>query len=188
MHEVRKTSSTENINNLHMKKIILVLTTIIIAGTSCNKTNIMSPNEDTQTKEQVVLAKDKPKHTPKVPVYNRRPDWVEDGNKVKCPEAGTQCSVSKATAGYVNESQQVQIDLVNSLVAHNKGNDYFNTEDWYMLFEEIESMEGMLEQINNNTVHLYKLSTADAYQTFCLSTAETPEDANSSNTIYIWKF
>lgn len=171
-----------------MKKLILALTTIIIVGASCNKTSITSSSADAQTKEQVVLAKDKPKNTPKVPVYNRRPDWVEDGNKVKCPEAGTQCSVTKAVAGELTISQQIQLDMVNSLVAQNKGNTYFNSEDWYILFEEVESMEGILEQINNNSIHLYKLNTADTYQTFCLSSAETAEGASSSNTIYIWKF
>jgi hypothetical protein len=49
-------------------------------------------------------------------------------------------------------------------------------------------MDEMLEQIQNNTIHLVKLNSADTYETFGLSTANTSAEANASNTVYVWKF
>jgi hypothetical protein len=168
-----------------MKKLILALTTIIIVSASCNKNSVTTPSINTKANEHIKYANKKTKNPPKGPVYDRRPDWVEDGNKVKCPDSGTQCSVAKGSA---SAAQQAQLDIANNYIIKNNGNAYFTTEDWYLLFDEVNSMDEMLEQIQNNTIHLVKLNSADTYETFGLSTANTSAEANASNTVYVWKF
>jgi hypothetical protein len=161
-----------------MRKVFLALTALTIIGVSCQKSNEVSSMKETK---QVV--KQTRKKTQKLDYI-----CVPFETKGFCSGPGNNCGKASKTSFTPVELQQA--DLLATYFAANNANGYFDTENWDILFEEVNEIEGLITDIQNGDVNFFQMQSGedDGSVTYVLSTATVVTDVTTSNSIYAWQF
>jgi hypothetical protein len=184
-----------------MKKIKIIaltaITFVIIASTifvSCKK----------QEKLVNTTVKTKSTRAPKTPKCNR--DYIIVGmpgpTTVKCPKGGTLCYRDKKGNHGCGEYSDPKSKVANYTNLNGSINtiEYFQKEDYSILFGDVNLYPTLLNEINTGTLHLYLMPWVDGTEitetdednsncqssTYVLSRANNIDEVNSSNITLIW--
>ena len=109
-----------------------------------------------------------------------------------CTNPGSSCKVSVS----VDANESAEIATVQNIIVNSSsgnGNAYFNTNNWDVLFDEVNDMQGVLASIQGNTLFLYEIPSADGSGTtygysYVLSTAINAASVNDNNTMAVWQY
>jgi len=119
-------------------------------------------------------------------------DVLEDGNGTQyCESAKGSCTkANKPIVKLSTTTADAIIGEIGIIDGLGNPNDYFETEHWGYLFEELEGNDEMLERINSNEIHLIKVPTADrnSIAGYVLTTATSARDINKENVLMAWEY
>lgn len=119
-------------------------------------------------------------------------DVLEDGNgTLYCETANGSCTKSNKPVYNLSPATysalMAEIDLIGTL---QNPNDYFDTQHWPYLFEELEHNEELLESIRANEVHLIVVPSGAIGTTvgYVLTTATSIDAINNDNILMAWVY
>jgi hypothetical protein len=141
---------------------------------------------------------------PKTPKCNR--DYIIVGlpgpATVKCPIGGTLCYRDKKGNHGCGENSDPKSKIANYTNSNGSINtiEYFQNEDYSILFGDVNLNPSILNQINAGNLHLYLMPCVDGTEiteidednsncsssTYVLSSANNIDEVNSSNITLIW--
>jgi hypothetical protein len=172
------------INLFIMKKIILALFILSIAGMSCQKEKEV--NSIQETKNAVKQTRKKRQRKDFIIVVDN-PNQ-SSSEKGFCGGAGNNCG--KASISTFSGEELEQLNLLNSYFLLNNANRYFDTPNWDMLFEEIKETNGLIDRIHNDEVLFFRIPSgeSDGSTTYVLSTARNIANLGTNNVIFAWQF
>jgi len=111
---------------------------------------------------------------------------LDGGDKADCTDAGSSCKV-KATSASTDIASELA--ALETFIAADKAYAYFETASWKTLFEGIDYIPGLLQDIRAGKVLLYKLESSNTTgNTYVLSAATERAAISSENTILAWQY
>lgn len=158
-------------------KTLLFAMAVVSMASACTKEETKA-NNTMSTKENKEFMRPEEEFTREFEPY-------DGGKKAECTVKGNSCKVKFD----INERMYEEMSILDGFIAGGDGNAYFNTADWEILFSEVANQQGLLSDIRNNRVRIYKMLNNNTNNAmYCLSIAQSQSSVTATNIVMGWNF
>jgi hypothetical protein len=173
-----------------MKKtsLLFTVTGMLMASTlpSCKKSETATSGPSINKSQNTTMVADDDKKKKKDAEFTKDFIPLDGGDKADCTDAGSSCKV-KSTG--VSPEIANELAILETFMQTGNVHLYFQTPSWETLFEGVNYIPGLLQNIQSGSVRLYKLESVNTDgNTYVLSSATTQQSVSSQNTILAWQY